>query len=878
MPAEVEDKLKKLRDDVNFLGECLGEHLREQEGEVFFQKIEDIRLLSKKSRETSKDDFAGVFHEQLDQLSPLELKKIARAFSHFLVLSNLAEDVHRVRRRRFHESKGRVQKASFAETIDLLLEQGVARDEIIFFFHDFVSEFVLTAHPTQVFRRSSLGKQNNIYKLLLAKDKSFLTPGEKISIQEKLKSEILGLWLSEEVSHEKITPLEEARSGLLVVQNSLWDALPAMLRNLNTVLEEKLNASLSPNVSPIKMSSWMGGDRDGNPFVTAAMTQDICYMARLMGGELFLAELKKLWKELSFCVASSDLLKEGDKNPYRSILEKWISLIQKENNALKVYLQAEGPKQNLELLNSEDLYTDLSSIYNDLCKTGVKRIADQSLRDNLWRLKSMGLGLVKLDIRQESVEHTKCVSAIFDHEKWAQYLDLSEKEKCDFLWEKINSAPMQNSFQAHSEIAEYITLFKSFSKNSSLFFNCYVISMTKQLSHILEVYFLQKYFGWKDVLAVVPLFETGDDLEAAPEVLNKFFEMKGAKNFIQNKMQIMLGYSDSAKDVGRVSAAWGLYKAQEKIINLCKKQEIICTLFHGRGASIARGGGPTYMALQAQPPGSITKSLRVTEQGEAIQAKFGRNEIAQRTMELYLTGSLLHKFSRKTEVKAEWRELLDSLAEHSKESYCSYVKEDPNFLPYFKEVTPVGELPLLNIGSRPAKRKKSAGWSSLRAIPWIFSWSQNRSLVPSWWGVQKGLEQSVEKFGLDLHREMSEDWTFFRSLLGLIEMLLSKVDLNVFAQYENELVSASLKGEQKILKNYEMAVAQVLKVTGDQKLLDKNPVLQRAIPIRNIYLEPLHLIQIQCLGRIRKGDKDKLLKEAFVVSSQGIATGLRNAG
>jgi phosphoenolpyruvate carboxylase len=531
-------------------------------------------------------------------------------------------------------------------------------------------------------------------------------------------------------------------------------------------------------------------------------------------------------------------------------------------------------------LEAEALAEPLRLCHRSLVATGYGLIADGRLTDLLRRVAAFGVTLGRLDIRQDSSRHTEALDAITRALGLGSYAEWDEARRLEFLTTEIDSPRplIPARLDASPAVTDVLQTFATIAASHPESLGAYVITMTRQASDVLAVVLLQKEARVAQPLRVVPLFETADDLRRAPEVLDTLLAIDAYRRRIGGRQEVMLGYSDSAKEAGRLTAGWELYKAQESIVATCRRHAIHVTLFHGRGGSVGRGGGPTYLALQSQPPGSITGELRVTEQGEMIQALFGLPEIALRTMEVYASGTLESWLVPAAPPEDEWRACMERLSDDASRVYRRYT-QDPGFLEFFRTSTPVGELADINIGSRPAKRQASDGLSALRAIPWQFAWTQTRLLLGSWLGVEEAFERATARGDAATLRRMYQEWTHFRSAVDLIDMVLAKADVRIAAEYDRQLVPDPLQPiGVEIRGRLERAIAALLAVTGHRELLDENPVLRRSIDVRNPYVDPINLVQVELVRRLRQGDTNAQLRHAFVVTVNGIAAGMRNTG
>ena len=888
---------------MRLLGRLLGDTLRRQEGQELFDRVERVRALAKRAR-TGGEESDEVFEALAAELAAMPVDAalpIARAFAHFLNLANIAEQHHRVRRRRAYQRDPNAppQPASIEEALPRLIAQGIAPDAL----HDAVCalriELVVTAHPTEIMRRSLQHKYNRIADGLAELDRPDLTRLEREAAIESLRREITAAWETEEVRRERPTPLDEVRSALAVFEQTLWNALPQYARSLDRTLRLHTARGLPLDVVPIRFGSWIGGDRDGNPNVTPEVTRRACLMSRWTALALYAREVEELRTELSMTDASPELRERagGAHEPYRAVLRdvahKLAATQQWVERQLGHDAGREPAPRDALFRRVEELAEPLRLCYASLHATGGGIVADGRLADVLRRTSAFGLTLVRLDLRQEARRHTDAVDAIARHLGLGPYAEWPEEQRAAMLLRLLEAGPLRldDGLKPSEEVADVLDTLRMAASIERESLGAYVITMAGQPSDVLAVELLQRLAGITPPLRVVPLFETAHDLRAAGRVLDRLLSVPWYRNHVMQhsgRQEVMVGYSDSAKDIGRLAAAWELYKAQEAIVASCAAHDVPVTLFHGRGGSVGRGGGPTYIAIQSQPPGSVDGTLRVTEQGEMIQAKFGLPGVAQRTLEVYTTATLETWLTTPAPVANEWRASMDRLADAACGAFRRSVYDDPRFPAYFRTATPEAELDSLHIGSRPARRERKEGILSLRAIPWQFAWTQTRLLLASWLGAEEMLR---DRTTAEACRQMYGDWPFFRSTLGLLEMALAKADPRIAAHYDRHLVPPDLRPLGDSLRHrLQMTIDAVLQSTGHARLLEDNPVLRRSIDVRNPYVDPINLVQVELLRRLRAtqsatadaagGETEEVaaLRRALMVTINGIAAGMRNTG
>jgi len=870
---------RSLRDDVHLLGDLLGQTLCAQEGEELFAMVEQVRALAKSGRAGNADDFDRLA-ELLAARPTAEALPVARAFAHFLGLANIAEQHHRIRRRREYQRDpaARPQPGSFGEVFVRLREQGIRDDKL---FESIVAlriELVLTAHPTEVMRRTLLQKHARIAALLARRDHGDLTLPEQREITDELRREITSAWETDEVRHVRPTPLDEVKGGLFIFEQTLWDALPRYLRTLDDALRAHTGRALPIDAAPIRFGSWIGGDRDGNPNVTAAVTGDACLLARWVAADLYLREIDALRSELSMRAGSEEMPQVEE--PYRALLRDVRETLLRTRRSIEDALERPTGWRTWEhegaLVRADDLLEPLLRCHRSLHDTGNGIIADGHLLDVIRRVHAFGLTLVRLDVRQDAARHTALLDAITRALGLGSFVEWPEAQRLEFLLRELATRRplIPRDLELGDEAREDLETFRAIAAIPRDSLGAYVITMAANASDVLAVALLQKEAGASEPLRVVPLFETIPDLRQAGRTMAKLLAFDSYRDAIDGHQEVMIGYSDSSKDSGRFTAAWELFQAQEQIVSACRESGVELTLFHGRGGSVGRGGGPTYLAIRSQPPGSVDGRLRVTVQGEMIQAEFGLIGIALRTLEVYTTATLDTTLAAVPTPREEWRATMQRMSDASARAYRGVVYETPRFLDYFRAATPEVELGEINIGSRPARRSAKRGVESLRAIPWQFAWTQNRLLLPSWLGVDAALDAGDE----ETVAAMMEEWPFFRSTIELIEMVLAKAEARIAAHYDRLLVPEELLdlGED-LRKRLQLTIDRIRSVTGHERLLENNHALRRSIDVRNPYVDPINVVQAEILRRLRQSPDDTL-RDAFIVTVNGIAAGMRNTG
>ncbi|MED6187240.1 Phosphoenolpyruvate carboxylase 1 [Stylosanthes scabra] len=671
---------------------------------------------------------------------------------------------------------------------------------------------------------------------------------------------------------------------------TIWKGVPKFLRRVDTALKNiGINERIPYSAPVIQFSSWMGGDRDGNPRVTPEVTRDVCLLARMMAANLYFSQIEDLMFELSMWRCSDELracvdeLLRSSKSDAKHYIEFWKQVPPNEPYRVilgdvrdKLYNTRERARQLLAngtsevpeettFTNVEQFLEPLELCYRSLCACGDQPVADGSLLDFLRQVSTFGLSLVRLDIRQESDRHTDVMDAITKHLEIGSYREWSEERRQQWLLSELSGKrPLFGpDLLKTEEITDVLETFHVIAELPSDSFGAYIISMATTASDVLAVELLQRECHVKQPLRVVPLFEKLADLEAAPAAVSCLFSIDWYRNRINGKQEVMIGYSDSGKDAGRLSAAWALYKAQEELIKVAKKFGVKLTMFHGRGGTVGRGGGPTHLAILSQPPDTIHGSLRVTVQGEVIEQSFGEEHLCFRTLQRFTAATLEHGMHPPVSPKPEWRALMDEMAVIATKEYRSIVFQEPRFVEYFRSATPELEYGRMNIGSRPSKRKPSGGIESLRAIPWIFAWTQTRFHLPVWLGFGGAFKHVIEKDpkNLQMLRDMYNQWPFFRVTLDLVEMVFAKGDPGIAALYDNLLVSKELLPFGESLKSkYEETKSLLLQVAGHKDLLEGDPYLKQRLRIRDSHITTLNVLQAYTLKRIRNPDYNVNLK------------------
>ncbi|ARB46667.1 phosphoenolpyruvate carboxylase [Alloalcanivorax xenomutans] len=885
-----QDQHAPLREDVRWLGELLGHTLREQVGENLYETVERIRLAAVETRSNDEMSVARL-RALLDPLEDDALLEVARAFSQFLNLANIAEQHHRERLHRQHQRYPGDPDSDqgLRNVLERLSAKQVSAQTVRDTLTDLSVELVLTAHPTEVTRRTLIRKYDQMADLLTESDRPDLTGEERQRLEQRLRELIISAWSTDEIRRERPTPVDEAKWGFATIEQSLWRAVPDFMRQLDEELQRAGLPSPPADWVPVRLASWMGGDRDGNPNVTAAVTREVLLLARWMAADLYLRDVENLLADLSMHRASDELLaRTGPSHePYRVVLRDVRDRLKVTRRRMEALVEERPVPDGEGFLNGAQLRDELRLLDRSLRAVGLESIANGQLKDTLRRLSCFGITLLCLDVRQESGRHADTIDAITRYLELGSYLEWDEAERQRFLLAELeNRRPLVDELFYRSDVCdpqvrEVLDTCKVIAEQGPEGLGAYVISMARAPSDVLAVMLLQKIAGVTRPMRVVPLFETLDDLDNAGDTMSALLSIPFYRERVKGGQEVMIGYSDSAKDAGFLGAAWAQFRAQEKLTGLFREHGIPLTLFHGRGGSISRGGSPTRMALLSQPSGSVAGRIRVTEQGEVIRFKYGRPSVAAFNLEQYVAATLEATLLPPREPRPQWREQMEKLTRISVEGYRQVVRDDPALVRYLRTVTPETELSRLALGSRPARRKSDGGIESLRAIPWVFAWTQIRLMLPAWLGTGAALEAALEdQSDTDRIREMASHWPFFQGVVDMLEMVLAKADSRVAAWYEERLTDdADLMRLGDSLRQRLAGTVEALgRLTGRGDLLDNNPVMRWSIRVRDPYTDPLHLLQAELMARLRDRDSDRVLESALMVTIAGIAAGLRNTG
>ena len=883
---------KLLREDIRLLGTFLGRVIRDQEGLTFYKIVERLRLLSKNTLlDKNKSKVFLKVSKEVKKLKPKDIFRVTRSFSNILNLMNLAESLDASRKLNEYENpyfKNKNQNIFIEDIIkNLFKDRNISNKKIYEQATKLDIGIVLTAHPTEVKRRTLIQKYANLIELMEQRHLYKKYPSKILEIDRKIYTEITVIWKTDELKRSKPSPLDEAKWGLAVIEDSLWDTIPKVYKRLNDIFRKNLGKDLPRGYSPIQFGSWMGGDRDGNPNVTADITKKVILFSRWQAAKLYEKELTKLIQDLSMKECSPKIKKITGNSfePYRVYLRPIRDKIRLTYQLIEKHLN------NNESLNEKKLLKDKNEILKPLREVREslnlnrgQHIANADLLDLIRRVRCFGINLARLDIRQESTRHQKLIADVLDKKYKINFSSLSESKKINLLNLLIKQKKyfINNLKIKHKDNKEVWNTFKQISKEPEQCMGAYVISMTSKASDILSVYFLQKQAETKNLLRVVPLFETLDDLKNAKSVMENIFKLSWYRKLINHKQEVMIGYSDSSKDAGKLSASWHQYKLQEELRNLAKKYKIDLVFFHGRGGSAGRGGGPIQATLKSQPANTVNGKIRITDQGEVIQQKYGYKPLAEYNLCSYIGAVMDASLNPPPKSKKNWRELIEKMSEIATSAYRKNLNQSEDFIRYFKTVTPHKSLGKLAIGSRPTKRKNVDNIQSLRAIPWVFAWTQIRLMLPAWLGTTEALRYgSIKKFSKTL-TDMEKNWPYFVSTMDILDMVITKVDPEISIIYENNLADSALKRIGKKLRFQFDALVKLHNKITPKEVFKERKEFRKALFIRNNYTETLNILQANIMNKInnnkyKKLDK-KFLDDALMTSIAGISAAMKNTG
>jgi phosphoenolpyruvate carboxylase len=894
---------RTLSDDIGLLGGLLGEVIQAQEPAEAFALEERARILGRALRsgdETAAEQLAAL----VEGLSVEDTTVLVRAFTSYFRLVNLAEDNERVRRMRKRERRElpAPRRGSLREAIGIIAARGTSAESLQELLAQAEIRLVVTAHPTEAQRRTTVAKLARVFAVIRELDDREVEADDLARARGQLASTIQELWSSDEIRAVSPTALDEVRAGLVYFHSTLLDVVPRIYRELEDSVEADYPGAGIVVPPLLSFGSWIGGDRDGNPNVTPAVTRQTLELMRRMALEFLSQRVERLAERVSlstvvtgraslldpallaaaerFPELASELSRRNPEEPYR----RFFALARER-------LRATGEGAAEGYADSAELLADLRLAERALLAQRADRIAAGDLHDVIRQVEVFGFHVARLDIREHAVRHRQAVGELLERRGDAgDYAELAEAARQSLLARALADAaalfpadPAALSPTAREVVGGFTMLREALADGYRDALGSYVISGAAAPSDVLEVLLLMKAAGV--ALPIAPLFEFGASLRDAAATMGALLEQPAYREALRSwgdRQEVMIGYSDSNKDVGYLASTWGVRGAQTAIAELLRAHGVRFMFFHGRGGALGRGGGPANVAILAQPPGTVEGRIKLTEQGEVVAAKYSTPEIAHRELELVVGAALVSRLLPQptAERLRVFEELLERMATRSQEVYRDLVYGHPGFDCFFEQATPIEEIARLRLGSRPARRGGSQRIQELRAIPWVFSWTQSRIILPAWYGLGSALAQAREEAGLPALQEMERDWPFFAALLSNAEMGLAKADLTIGERYADLVEDETLREPiwARIRTEYERTRELVLAITGQARLLDRSPVLQRSIERRNPYVDPLSFIQVTLLRRLRTDGASEELVRPMLLTINGIAGGLRNTG
>jgi phosphoenolpyruvate carboxylase len=904
-----------MREDIRLLGTILGETVRDQNGEEVFDLVERARVESFRVRRSEID--RAELSSMFDGIDIHQAIPVIRAFTHFALLANVAEDIHRERRRVIHVAAGEPpQDSSLAATYAKLDSANLDSSTVADALAGALVSPVITAHPTETRRRTIFDTQHRITELMRLRMKGHELTDDGRDVERELRRNILTLWQTALIRLSRLKIQDEIETGLRYYPAAFFDVVPQVNAEVRNALRSRWPDSELLSEPFLRPGSWIGGDRDGNPNVTAEVVRLATSSAAYTALDHYFTEITALEEELSM---SARLVKVSDAldaladqcneparadEPYRRALR----VIHARLTTTAFEILDRQPEHELDLgldryQMPAELLADLDVVDESLRTNGSAVLADDRLSRLREAVHVFGFHLSGLDMRQNSDVHEEVIAELL---AWAgvhsDYCSLPEPDRVELLAAEVATRrPLISEGAELSELArKELDIVASAARAVKVFGPSavpnYIISMCQSVSDMLESAVLLKEVGLLDVsgpqvyapVGIVPLFETIDDLQRGSSILEQALDLPVYRAIVSargDSQEVMLGYSDSNKDGGYLAANWALYRAELDLVESARKTGMRLRLFHGRGGTVGRGGGPSYDAIRAQPPGAVNGSLRITEQGEVIAAKYAEPQIAHRNLETLLAATLeatLLDIEGLGDAAGPAYEVLDDLAARAQRAYSELVHDTPGFVEYFKESTPVSEIGALNIGSRPTSRKPTTAISDLRAIPWVLAWSQSRVMLPGWYGTGTAFEEWINEGDgrLEVLRDLYRRWPFFRTVLSNMAQVMAKSDMGLAAHYSELVSDEQLRRRvfDKIVAEHTRTILMHKLITGQDDLLADNPALARSVFNRFPYLEPLNHLQVELLRRYRSGDDDELVQRGILLTMSGLATALRNSG
>jgi phosphoenolpyruvate carboxylase len=905
----------RLREDIRLLGRILGDTVRDQEGADVFDLVERIRQTSIRFHRDDDKPARRELELILDSMSISQTVRIVRAFSYFSHLANIAEDQNNIRQTRARSSvAGTPRPGTLALTLSHARAAGFSGADLRKFFAEALVSPVLTAHPTEVRRKSTIDREMEIAALLDRRERVQLTPEEAEASDEQLRRAVLTLWKTNLLRRTKLTVLDEVANGLSFYDYTFLHEVPRLHCTLEDRLNEGDSAAQGEVGSFLRMGSWIGGDRDGNPFVTAEVMRGTLRLQSSRVLRFYLEELHLLGAELSLAAHLADVSKDlralaersPDTSPHRSGEPYRLAV-----SGIYARLTATAAKLDVETTRPPvgaaapyadvgEFKADLDTLYRSLISNNSRVIARGRLRHLRQAVDCFGFHLACLDIRQNSAVHERTVAELIDAAMpGMSYLALNEEARIALLSGELrNARPLTSAFVKYSEetigeLAVFHAAAEAHAKFGADAIPQCIISMCKGMSDMLEVALLLKEAGLVDpsgrsAINIVPLFETIEDLQASSGIMDRMLSLHDYRKLVDSRggvQEVMLGYSDSNKDGGFVTSGWELYKAEIGLIEVFERHHVRLRLFHGRGGSVGRGGGPSYEAIIAQPGGAVNGQIRITEQGEIISSKYSNAEVGRNNLEILaaatLEASLLQP--KHSAPREEYLKAMEQLSALAFKAYRGLVYETEGFADYFWSSTVITEIATLNIGSRPASRKKTREIEDLRAIPWVFSWAQCRLMLPGWYGFGSAVETWIKEHpdkGMPFLQELYREWPFFRTLLSNMDMVLAKSSIAIASRYAELVPDKALREKifGRIRQEWQTSIDILLNIMEQERLLQGNPLLERSIRNRFPYLDPLNHVQVELLKEHRAQNPDEAVLRGIQITINGISAGLRNSG
>jgi phosphoenolpyruvate carboxylase len=901
----------RLRDDIRLLGRVLGDTVRDQEGANVFDLVESIRQTSIRFHRDEDRHARRELESILDSMSISETVRIVRAFSYFSHLANIAEDHNNIRQMR-SRAAGATCDSLLTQTLHHARQAGFGAAELRRFFKDALVSPVLTAHPTEVRRKSTMDREMEIARLLDRRERLQMTQEEIEASEEQLRRAVVTLWQTNLLRRTKLTVLDEVTNGLSFYDYTFLHEVP----RLHCALEDRLSREGGEEgvASFLKMGSWIGGDRDGNPFVTAEVMRGTLRLQASRIISFYLEELHALGAELSMAAHLADVSAElralaersPDPSPHRTGEPYRLAV-----SGIYARLTATAEKLDVEITRRpvgeaepyasvKQFQSDLDVLHRSLMANNSSVIARGRLRLLRRAVDCFGFHLARLDIRQNSTVHERTVGELFDAAiPGMSYMALDEEARVNLLLSELRSArPLSSPFVKYSEeTVSELEVFRAAAEAHATFGadvipNC-IISMCKGMSDMLEVAVLLKEVGLvnpsgRSAVNIVPLFETIEDLQAAAGIMDRMLALHDYRRLVDSRgslQEVMLGYSDSNKDGGFVTSGWQLYQTEINLVEVFERHGVRLRLFHGRGGSVGRGGGPSYDAIIAQPGGAVNGQIRITEQGEIISSKYSNAEVGRNNLEILAAATLETSLlqPRQSAPRAEYLKAMEQLSAQAFKAYRGLVYETEGFADYYWGSTVISEIATLNIGSRPASRKKTREIEDLRAIPWVFSWAQCRLMLPGWYGFGSAVEAWIKEHpeqGMPFLQELYREWPFFRTLLSNMDMVLAKSSIAIASRYAELVPDIALRENifGRIRREWHLSIEMLLEIMGHDRLLQGNPLLERSIRNRFPYLDPLNHVQVELLKEHRAQNADEQILRGIQLTINGISAGLRNSG